>query len=91
MTIYRDGKAIELTPREMQQAYEKQRDEYFGEDVCDRLQEEYNIDPNRGDINWKEIARVAQDLLGSHDLYNDIYWDAIHTAIKAYLKRKGVR
>lgn len=91
MKIYRDGQAIELTPKEIQQAYEEQRDEYFGEDVCDRLQEEYNINPNRGDVNWEEIALIAQELLADNDMYNDIYWDAIHTAIKAYLKGKGIK
>lgn len=91
MIIYRDGKAIELTGLELQQAYEEQYDEYFKNDVWDKLQEEYDIDPDRGDINLGDISLIAQELLGDNDLYNDIYWDAIHTAIKAYLKRKGIK
>ena len=56
MKIIRNGQEFELTPKELQQAYEEQHREYFGIDVCDSLQENYNIDPNRGDIDWEEIA-----------------------------------
>lgn len=91
MKIIRNGQEIELTPKELQQAYEEQHREYFGIDVCDSLQENYNIDPNRGDIDWEEIATDAQDLLVNDDCYYECYWDAIHTAIEQYLKEKGLK
>ena len=90
MKIIRNGQEIELTPKELQQAYEKQHREYFGIDVCDILQKKYNIDPNRGDIDWEEIATDAQDLLANDDYYYECYWDAVHTSIKQYLKEKGI-
>ena len=90
MKIIRNGQEIELTPKELQQSYEEQHREYFGIDVCDILQEKYNIDPNRGDIDWEEIATDAQDLLANDDYYYECYWDAVHTSIKQYLKEKGI-
>ena len=91
MKIIRNGQEIELTPKELQQAYEEQHREYFGIDVCDILQEKYNIDPNRGDIDWEEIATDAQDLLSNDDCYYECYWEAINTAIKQYIKEKGLK
>lgn len=93
MIIYRDGKAIELTGLELQQAYEEMKNDYYMDDIGNQLREDYDIEPCTDDseIDLEEIARVAQGLLGKHDTYNDIYWDAIHTAIKAYLKRKGIK
>ena len=51
MKIIRNGQEFELTSVELAQAYEEQHKEYFGIDVCDVLQENYDIYPNRGDIN----------------------------------------
>lgn len=90
MKIIRNGQEFELTSEELEQAYEEQHREYFGIDVCDSLQENYDIDPNRGDIDWEEIATDAQDLLANDDCYYECYWDAVNTAIKQYLKEKGI-
>ena len=51
MKIIRNGQEFELTSVELEQAYEEQHRKYFGIDVCDSLQENYDIDPNRGDID----------------------------------------
>ena len=88
MKIIRNGQEFELTPKELEQADEEQYREYFGIDVCDSLQENYDIDPNRGDIDWEEIATDAKDLLVNDDYYYECYWEAINTAIKQYLKEK---
>lgn len=90
MTIYRDGKEIKLTKEEMQQVYEKVRNEQFGRDVCQKLQE-HGVNPNRGDVDWKQIALEAQWWLGENDLCNDLYWDAIEMAIKYYIKERGIK
>ena len=91
MKIIRNGQEIELTSVELAQAYEEQHKEYFGIDVCDVLRENYDIDPNRGDINWGEIATDAQDLLSDDDCYYECYWEAINTAIKQYIKERGLK
>ena len=90
MKIIRNGQEFELTSEELQQAYKEQHREYFGIDVCDSLQENYDIDPNRGDIDWEEIATDAQNLLENNDCYYECYWDAVHTSIKQYFKEKGI-
>lgn len=91
MKIIRNGQEFELTSEELAQAYEEQHREYFSIDVCDSLQENYDIDPNRGDIDWERIALNAMDLLYNDDCYYECYWDAIHTAIEQYLKEKGIK
>lgn len=91
MKIIRNGQEFELTSEERHKAYEEQHREYFGIDVCDKLQEEYNIDPNRGDIDWEEIAINAQDLLANDDCYYECYWDAIETAIKQYFRARRTK
>lgn len=91
MKIIRNGQEFELTSAELAQAYEEQHKEYFGIDVCDVLQKNYDIDPNRGDINWEEIATDAQDLLANDDCYYECYWEAINTAIKQYIKERGLK
>ena len=90
MTIYRDGQAIELTGLELQQAYEEMRNSYYMDDIGDRLREDYDIEPctDDSDIDLMEIAKKMEDILWDNDTYNDIYWDAIHTAIERYLKAK---
>ena len=90
MKIIRNGQEFELTPKELQQAQEEQHRGYFGIDVCDSLQENYDIDPNRGDIDWERIALNAMDLLYNNDCYYECYWDAVHTSIKQYFKEKGI-
>ena len=90
MKIIRNGQEIELTSAELQQAYEEQHREYFGMDVCDQLQECYDINPNRGDIDWERITLNAMDLLYNDDCYYECYWDAVHTSIKQYFKEKGI-
>ena len=92
MVIYRDGQAIELTGLELQQAYEEMQNDYYMEDIGDQLCEYYDIEPCTDDseIDLKEIAKDALDLLANDDVYYQCYWDAIHTAIKQYLKEKGI-
>ena len=92
MKIIRDGKEYELTGLELHQAYEEVRDDYYMDDIGDKLCEDYDIEPCTDDseIDLKEIAKDAQDLLANDDMYYQCYWDAIHTAIEQYLKAKGI-
>lgn len=93
MTIYRDGKAIELTDAELFKAYEEMQDRYYMDNIGDKLREDYDIEPCTDDseIDLKEIAEKLQYLLDDNDTYNDIYWDEVHTAIERYLKEKGIQ
>lgn len=93
MIIYRDGQAIELTGKELQQAYEEVQNDYYIDDIGNKLREDYDIEPCTDDseVDLAEIALIIPELLGNNDLYNDIYWDAIYTAIKQYLKEKGIK
>ena len=93
MTIYRDGQAIELTGKELFEAYEEALDGYYMDDIGNELREQYDIEPctDNSEIDLKEIAKELQYLLDRHDTYHDIYWDAVDTAIDKYLKEKGIR
>lgn len=91
MKIIRNGQEFELTAEELQQAYDEQQKRFFGSDVCDRLQDEFDINPNRGDIDWEQIAVDAIDLLADDDGYYESYWQAIDQAIEQYLKELEVK
>ena len=88
MKIIREGKEYELTGLELQQAYEEVRNDYYMDDIGDKLREDYDIEPCTDDseIDLKELAEDAQNLLSNDDMYYQCYWDAIDTAIKQYLK-----
>ena len=68
-------------------------DEYYIDDIGNKVREDYDIEPCTDDsvIDLEEIATDAQDLLANDDCYYECYWDAIHTAIKQYLKEKGLK
>lgn len=88
MIIYRDGKAIELTALELEQAYREAREQYLFEEICDKLREDYNVEPCTDDyhIDVRQIVWDAMDLLANDDIYWDCEQDAKHQAIKQYLK-----
>lgn len=93
MKIIRNGQEFELTGLECHQAYEEIRNEYFMEDIADKLREDYNIEPCTDDsvIDLEEIAIDAQNLLANDDDYFNSYLEAIYTAIEQYLKEKEIK
>lgn len=93
MKIIRNGQEFELTGLECHQAYEEIQKEYYMDDIGNKVREDYDIEPCTDDsvIDLEEIATDAQDLLANDDCYYECYWDAIHTAIKQYLKEKGLK
>lgn len=92
MKIYRDGKAIELTELELDQAYREARDQYFMDEIGNTLREDYDIEPCTDDskIDLREIAQEMQDLLANNDTHWECEVEAKHQAIEQYLTEKGV-
>jgi hypothetical protein len=92
MTIYRDGKAIELTGLELHQAYEEVRDQYFMDEIGNTLREDYDVEPCTDDseIDLREIAQDMQNLLANNDTHWECEVEAKHQAIEQYLKEKGI-
>ena len=78
MTIYRDGKAIELTPQELRQAYYESEREYTIEDIKSRLNDDDNF--SEEDIDF--AANMFDAFLRRNDDYNDAYCHVLDMAIK---------
>lgn len=92
MTIYRDGKAIELTELELDQAYREARIQYLCEEIYDTLREEYDDDlVSKVEKNLSEIADDMLCLIANDDTHWECEQDAKHQAIKQYLKEKGLQ
>ena len=91
MKIIRNGQEFELTWQELAEAYNEYEVHCFGQDVCEKLREDFDINPNRGDIDWEQIAVDAIDLLANDDDYYESYWQAIEQAIKQYLKELEIK
>lgn len=91
MKIYRDGKEIKLTELEVEQAYREARDQYFIDEIGNSLREDYDIEPctDGSIIDLGEIATDMQDLLANDDTYWACEREALHQAIKQYLKKIG--
>lgn len=69
MTIYRDGKAIELTREECRQIYDELDREYYREDLRGKL-EDMEIEL---DVTEELIDRFVH-ALGNNDGYWESYW-----------------
>lgn len=90
MIIYRDGQAIELTEQEICDIYLEAQRRYYGDEVLLKLSENYNIDLNKVDIDWKQIASDVMDEIAEDDTHWDCEQDAYRRVIERYLKEKGV-
>lgn len=86
MTIYRDGKAIELTNEECRKAYDELDREYKAEDIKSRLEMlEIELD------NVDELVDRFEHAIGNNDSFWDSYWYSMDYVIEEYLKEKGVK
>ena len=90
MKIYRDGKAIELTGKEICDIYIEARRRYYGDEVLLKLSEDYNIDIDKEDIEWKQIALDVMDTIAEDDTHWDCEQDAYRRVIEKYLKERGL-
>ena len=83
MTIYRDGKAIELTRDECRKAYEELDREYKKEDIgCQLELMEIELDIT------DELVDDVDHALGNNDSYWDSYWRTVEYSIEEYMKEK---
>lgn len=101
MTIVRDGKEIELTHEELEQAYRERELEYRIEDAkahCEELASGYfslGLDNDKELIetldedDYAKIAQNAKEILEDRDAYWGQYWGAFDDAISEYLIRKS--
>lgn len=89
MNIYRDGKAIELTEQEICDIYLEERLRSYGEEVLVKFREEYDIDPNAYDINWKQIASDIINEIAEDDTIWCCEQDIYKRVIERYLKEMG--
>lgn len=91
MKIYRNGQEIELTEQEICDIYfEAQRINYV-DDVLLKFSEDYNIDPNKENI---DVQMIVSDIM-NEILDNDTIWnceqDVIQRVIERYLKEGGIK
>ena len=86
MTIYRDGKAIELTSEECRKVYDELDREYKVEDIKSRLEMlEVELD------NVDELVDRFEHAIGNNDSFWDSYWYSMDYVIEEYLKERGVK
>ena len=90
MKIYRDGKAIELTEQEICNIYLEAQRRYYGDEVLLKLSENYNIDIDKEDIDWQQIASDVMDEIAEDDTHWDCEQDAYRRVIEKYLKERGL-
>lgn len=91
MKIIRDGKAIELTELELDQAYREARIQYLCEEIREAIEEQYDVDVNKVENDLSEIADDMLCLIANDDTHWECEVEAKHQAIKQYLKEKGLR
>lgn len=89
MTIYRNGKAIELTEQELSDTYTEVKIRNYKDEVALKLAEDYNIDPNTANIDITDIALDVICEIGENDTITDCEQEAFHKVIKSHLKRIG--
>ena len=91
MKIIRDGKAIELTELELDQAYREARIQYLCEEIREAIEEQYDVDVKKVENDLSEIADDMLCLIANDDTHWECEVEAKHQAIKQYLKEKGLR
>ena len=91
MKIYRDGQAIELTEQEICDIYLEAQRRYYGDEVLLQLSEYYDIDVDKEDIDWKQIASDVMDEIAEDDTHWDCEQDAYRRVIERYLEERGLK
>ena len=88
MTIYRDGKAIELTQQELRDAYDKYATDGAKEDIKTTAE---NMDVDIPEEVLDELAHRLDNVVGNDDGYWDSYWCDVEYVIREYLKERGIK
>ena len=79
MKIVRNGVEIELTPRELREAFLEMEKEYLIEDIQSRA-EDMEVVLDKHDI--ATVVNMAQSGLERNDSYWESYWATIEYAIE---------
>ena len=87
---------IELTPKEVLEAYELQRKEYMAQDIAqnisDRIEDDGLEDKFAEDWSMRVGERYASDFvsrLDNYDYYWEIYNDFLRETVERYLRELG--
>ena len=81
MKIVRNGVEIELTPRELREAFLEMEKEYLIEDIQSRA-EDMEVVLDKHDI--ATVVNMAQSNLERNDSYWESYWATIEYAIENF-------
>lgn len=94
MTIQRNGTTYELTDRELLDAYEERRRYYAKCDIIEK--HEQLIEDDRitnvalTDEVLERILSRFERYIGRNDLYWDIYWEIVRSAIIDHFEEENV-
>lgn len=86
MTIYRDGKAIELTEQEIRDAYDEWATNGAKEDIKTTAE---NMEIAIPTESLDRLAHRLDNVVGNDDGYWDSYWCDVEYVIREYLKERG--
>lgn len=86
MKIIRDGKEIELTSTEIEEAYRQKLLEYTIEDVKLHCEQEEII--SMDDNDYASCAELALNYLEDNERYFDEYWLSVDQAIEDYFRKE---
>jgi hypothetical protein len=90
MNIYRDGKAIELTEKEICAIYLLAQMRNIKDEVALKLSEDYNIDLSAANINLNTIALEIHSEIADNDTIWDCEQEVYDKVIEKYLKERGM-
>lgn len=88
MTIYRNGKAIELTAQELREAYEEQQRIYDIEDIANYISDTREYYSEYSDSELREL--LPQFLEEYAGRIGQAWYDCAEDAVDAVLNRTGV-
>ena len=93
MKIIRNGQEFDLTSEELRQAYEEKQEEYYIDDIGNKVREDYEIESctDNSNIDLGELARRFDRALDNNDSYWDSYWCTMEYVIEEYLEGKGLK
>lgn len=91
MEIYRNGKAIELTDKEVCQLYLELQRKECADEVTLKLMEDYDIDPIKENINVMRIVTDIMDEVADNDTIWDCEQETYNRVIEGYLKERGLK
>lgn len=94
MTIQRNGNTYELTDRELLDAYEERRRYYAKCDIIEKheqlIEDDCITNVALTDEALEKILSLFERYIDRNDLFWDIYWEIVRSAIIEHLKEENV-